>query len=87
MWRDGQGAVAAAAREALIAPEAMGPVVDEVRRRLRGEVDEPRVRDVIEDLLRGDFANASVTAYLPILLARRACEVLRADAADGGGAR
>jgi len=63
------------------------PLVATVSRQLHGEVDEQRIRCEMQRLLERDFAQARITAYLPIFLARGACEALRADlarAAAGG---
>ncbi|MCW5636170.1 MAG: hypothetical protein KIT17_22735 [Rubrivivax sp.] len=67
--------------------EALEPLVDEVRRRLCGEVDAPCIRRAMEELLRSEFADARVTAYVPILLTRRVCEVLRTGPTPAGGTR
>lgn len=65
----------------------VGPLVERIRRRLRGEADEARIRRTLDELMGSEFAQARVKAYLPILLERRACELLQAGRAGDRGAR
>lgn len=77
MRRDPAHAVAAAPPAPHVPMGSVDLVVDEVGRRLHGEIDAGCIRQTIEALIRAEFADARVTVYVPILLARRACEVLR----------
>lgn len=55
------------------------PLVELVRRQLHAEVSDDRVRATMQRLLEDYYAEARITAYLPILLVRTAAEALRRD--------
>jgi PHP family Zn ribbon phosphoesterase len=64
------------------------PLVELVRRQVQAEVSAERVRATMQRLLEEHYAEARVTAYLPILLVRTAAETLRRDLMQAaGGAR
>lgn len=58
------------------------PIVEVVSRQLQGRVSEACIQALLVQLLQGQFADARVLAYLPILLARCACDQLRAQVAQ-----
>lgn len=65
----------------------LAPLVDSVLRQLHGQVSPERVHSELQHLLAGEFAQARVTAYLPIFLTRYACEALRREGGGAAGAQ
>lgn len=61
----------------------LGPVASKVSESLGGAVPYERIETLLRELLEQEFGEARVTAFLPILLHRCACEALRAEIAGG----
>ncbi len=64
----------------------LSPVVERVMRKVGGGVTQAEVLSLLQGLLHGEFADARVLVYLPVLLQRRACDCLRSASPAAGAA-
>ena len=54
-------------------------LVHAVDRQMHGTVSQAHIEEVLRELLVHDFADARVPTFVPILLQRAACDVLRRE--------